>query len=97
METMETYEFIRLIVIDVVTVITFMIPFMIGIILALNGIKCLLRSEMMHTYYDNKDSGKIREYELQNFISSYKAYKVLKGNTFIDIIYKEVITWEVIN
>lgn len=94
---METYEFIRLIIIDVVTVITFMLPFLVGIILALNGIKCLLRSEMMHTYYRNKESGKIREYEMQNFIALYKAYKALKGNSFIDLIYKEVITWEVIS
>ena len=26
----------------------------------------------------------------------YKAYKALKGNSFIDKIYKEVMTWEVI-
>jgi hypothetical protein len=94
---METYEFIRLIIIDIVTVVTFMITFVVGILLALNGIKCLLRSEMMHTYYRNKESGKIREYEMQNFIALHKAYKALKGNSFIDIIHKEVITWEVIS
>ena len=66
---MESYEFIRLIIIDVVTVITFMLPLVIGIVLALNGIKCLLRSEMMRTYYRNKDSEEIREYEMENFMA----------------------------
>ncbi len=90
---MATYEFIRLIIIDAVTVITIILPF---IILILHGIKCLLRTEMMRTYYHNKTSGKIRQYELENFIALYKAYKALRGNSFIDKINKEVMTWEVI-
>lgn len=93
---METYEFIKIIVTDIITVVGFMIPFVIGLILAIGGIKCLLRSEMLRTYYHNKNAEKIRQYELENFILLYKAYKALKGNSFIDIIYKEVITWEVI-
>ena len=51
---------------------------------------------MLHTYYKHKDDGKIRQYELENFILMYKAYKSLKGNSFIDIIYNEVKTWEII-
>lgn len=94
---MESYEFIRLIIIDVVTVIAFMLPLVVGIVLALNGIKCLLRSEMMRTYYRNKDSEEIREYEMENFMALYKAYKALKGNSFIDLIHKEVITWKVVS
>lgn len=90
---MATYEFIRLIIIDSVTVITIVLPF---IILTLHGIKCLLRTEMMRTYYHNKENGKIRQYELENFIALYKAYKALRGNSFIDKIYKEVMAWEVI-
>lgn len=93
---MDTYELIRLVIIDAVTVVAFMLPLIVGIILALNGIKCMLRTEMMRTYYNNKDSEKIRQYELENFIALYKAYKSLKGNSFIDKIYKEVMSWEVI-
>lgn len=60
-----------------------------------NGMKCQLRSDMLHIYYANKDIKKIRQYELENFVYLYKAYKALKGNSFIDKIYKEVMTWEV--
>lgn len=59
------------------------------------GQKCQLRSEMLRTYYKHKDSGQIRQYEFENFLLLYKAYKSLKGNSFIDKIHDEVIEWEV--
>ena len=62
-----------------------------------DGLRCQLRSDMLHTYYKHKDEGKIRQYEMENFIMEYKAYKTLGGNSFIDIIEKEVKTWEVLS
>lgn len=59
------------------------------------GQKCQLRSEMLRTYYKHKDDGIIRQYELENFLLLYKAYKSLKGNSFIDKIKSEVMDWEV--
>ena len=60
------------------------------------GIRCLLRAEMLSTYYKNKDAEKIRQYDKENFVLSYKAYKALKGNSFIDDINEKVKRWEVI-
>lgn len=71
-------------------------PCILVIICLINGMRCLLRSEMLRTYYHNKDEEKIRQYEYENFIFLYKAYKALKGNSFIDKIYSEVKTWEII-
>lgn len=62
-----------------------------------NGTKCQLRSEMLRIYYHHKDKETIRQYEYENFIMLYEAYKALKGNSFIDKIYKEVQTWEIIS
>jgi hypothetical protein len=45
---------------------------------------------MLRIYYHNIESGKIRQYEYENFVFLYEAYKALKGNSFIDKIYKEV-------
>jgi hypothetical protein len=59
------------------------------------GQKCQLRSEMLSTYHKHKDNCVLRQYELENFILMYKAYKALKGNSFIDIIYNEVKEWKV--
>lgn len=60
------------------------------------AIKCLLRKNMLNVYYKNKDSRTIRQYELEEFLLEHKAYKELGGNSFIDEIYKEVTTWEVV-
>lgn len=67
-----------------------------GTLLIKDGLKCLLRAEMLHAYYRHKNEGKIRQYELENFIRCYEAYKALGGNSFIDHIYAEVREWEVI-
>lgn len=72
------------------------IPVIIFIIKIANGVKCQLRTEMLRTYYHNKDREKIRQYEYENFIKNYEAYKALKGNSFIEKIYAEVKTWEIV-
>ena len=73
-----------------------LIPLFVFIYNLANGMKCQLRSDMLHIYYAHKDTKQIRQYELENFVYLYKAYKSLKGNSFIDKIYKEVMKWEVI-
>jgi len=60
-----------------------------------NAQKCTLRADMLRTYYRHKDEDSLRQYELENFILEYKAYKALGGNSFVDKIYKEVLNWEV--
>lgn len=60
------------------------------------GLKCLLRAEMLRVYYKNRTEDKIRQYEYENFVFCYKAYKKLKGNSFIDHIKNEVDKWEVL-
>lgn len=61
-----------------------------------DGIKCLLRAEMMNIYYKHRDKDEMREYEAQNFEMMYTAYKHLGGNSFIDNIHAEVGHWEVL-
>lgn len=73
------------------------VPVIITIRKISNGTKCQLRSEMLRIYYHNHHSGIIRQYEYENFVLLYEAYKALKGNSFIDKIYDEVKTWEVIS
>lgn len=61
-----------------------------------DGQKCLLRADMLHTYYKHREDEKIRQYEYENFTLEYKAYKALGGNSFIDHIYQEVNSWDVL-
>ncbi len=60
------------------------------------GQKCLLRSDMLHTYYKHRESKTIRQYEYENFILEYQAYKALHGNSFMDHVYEEVSSWAVL-
>ena len=59
------------------------------------GTKCQLRSEMLRIYYHNREKCEIRQFEYENFIMLYEAYKALKGNSFIDKIYEEVHSWDI--
>ena len=61
------------------------------------GTRCQLRSEMLRIYYHNREKEIIRQYEYENFVMLYEAYKALKGNSFIDRIYSEVKSWEIIS
>ena len=72
------------------------IPIIFSIAKISNGTKCQLRSEMLRIYYHNIETRTIRQYEYENFVYLYEAYKALKGNSFIDKIYKEVQTWKII-
>ena len=73
-----------------------LIPVVVTIKKISAGTKCQLRSEMLRIYYHNHEAGEIRQYEYENFVFLYEAYKALKGNSFIDKIYTEVKTWEII-
>ena len=61
-----------------------------------DGIRCQLRAQMMNTYYAHRNEKTIREYEMQDFIKCYGAYRELCGNSFVTEIYEKVTTWEVI-
>lgn len=72
------------------------VPVVLRIQKIVEGQRCQLRSEMLQTYYRHRDDEKIRQYEYENFVFCYEAYKALKGNSFIDKIYSEVKKWEVL-
>lgn len=54
------------------------------------GVKCMLRSAMLSTYYKHIDDKELTQYEYQNFDMQYKAYKALEGNSFIDKIHDDI-------
>ena len=72
------------------------VPVIVSVQKIADGQRSLLRSEMLQIYYRNRETGVIHQYEYENFVYLYEAYKALKGNSFIDKIYKEVQTWDII-
>ena len=58
---------------------------------------CLCLCELIAAVFEHtcdKSVGNVLEYE--NFLFLYRAYKALRGNSFIDKIKKEVDEWEVV-
>ena len=74
----------------------FILPIIAWVKKLADGQKCQLRSEMLRIYYRHCNSKEIHQYEYENFMLLYEAYKALKGNSFIDKIKSEVETWKVI-
>lgn len=72
------------------------VPVIVWIKRIANGQRCQLRNDMLQIYYHNRDKERIRQYEYENFVMLYEAYKALNGNSFIDKIYSDVKSWEVI-
>ena len=63
---------------------------------AREGMQCLLRSEIVRTYYRHLDEKKMRQYEFENLSKCYKAYTKNGGNSFVNHIYEEMEPWTII-
>lgn len=59
--------------------------------------KCSLRNDILEIYDRCKESKKITKWQLESIDYSYKQYKALKGNSFVDNLYNRVQTFEIID
>lgn len=82
---------------EIGVLVAVIVPVIVSVRKIAEGTRCQLRSEMLRIYYHNREAGVIRQYEYENFVFLYEAYKALKGNSFIDKIYKEVQSWEIVS
>lgn len=57
--------------------------------------KDVLREKIVALYENNKDNRKLRHFERRALDQYYKDYKEMKGNSYIDILYDRMKTWEV--
>lgn len=60
------------------------------------GQRCLLRSEIVRIYYRHREEKRLTEFEFKLLEQCHKAYKALKGNSFVDHIHAEMQEWEII-
>lgn len=61
-----------------------------------DGIKCLLRAEIVRLYYKHQDSRTLQEYEWGMLDACYQAYRRLGGNSFIVKLYEEMKDWSIV-
>ena len=96
MSPLDNVQAVTALLVEMVALIGAITPIFLSVRKVSNGQRCLLRSDMLSIYYHNREKKTIRQYEYENFVMLYEAYKALKGNSFIDKIYSEVREWEVI-
>lgn len=60
------------------------------------SVKCLLRSEIVRIYYANRERKTLHSFEYENVSMLYRAYKEMGGNSFVDRIWEEMATWDII-
>lgn len=60
------------------------------------GDKCLLRTAILNIYYKGLEKKQLHQYEAENLVKLYEAYKALGGNSFIDTVYSDMREWTVI-
>lgn len=84
------------IVSEIIALIGALTPMIVWVRKLADGTRCQLRSEMLRIYYRNREKQTVHQYEYENFVFLHDAYKALKGNSFIDKIYKELQSWEII-
>ena len=80
---------------EVVALVGTLTPVVLHMRKLADGARCQLRSEMLRIYYAHCDDKTIRQFEYENFSMLYEAYKALKGNSFVDKMWKEVQKWEI--
>ena len=61
-----------------------------------DGEKCLLRCEILNIYYKGLEKREIHQYEAENLVKLYEAYKALGGNSFIEEVYSDIKEWKVV-
>ena len=81
---------------ELIALMTMMAPVWVNNHKIKKGQLCQLRGDMLTIYYHNKDKKQIRQYEMQNFLLLYEAYKALGGNSFVDKIHKEVLEFDIV-
>ena len=81
---------------ELISLVGILVAGIVSISKVMNGQKCLLRSEMLRIYYHHTDTKTLRQYEFENFMLLYDAYKRLHGNSFIDKVCTEVKSWKVV-
>lgn len=81
--------------VEIATAIGMLIAGFVWVRKIIEGQRCQLRAAMLSIYYKCKDTKTIRQYEAEHFEKCYQAYKALKGNSFIDEIYRKAHEWEV--
>ena len=55
----------------------------------------ILQNNLTNTFFVYNEIGKITDYVLKNWLNSFKIYKKLGGNDYVDTIKSKIDNWEI--
>ena len=58
---------------------------------------CMLRNSITDTYYKYKHSDGLPPHIREKLAREYKCYHEMHGNSYVDVIYPEMIEWDVVD
>ena len=94
---MQILDFIKNYWVQILFVCTLVIAMIKFVKAMIEATKCSLRNDILSIYDRCKEKKQITKYQLESIEYSYVQYKALKGNSFVDAIYKKVHTFELID
>lgn len=94
---MQVLDFLKNYWVLIVFLGTSLSAFFVFIIAMIEGIKCSLRNDILTIYDRCKEKQQITYYELEAIMHSYKIYRLLRGNSFVEEIVKRVQQFELID
>jgi hypothetical protein len=90
-------EFVKTYWVQIVFICTTLVAFFKFGMAMIEATKCSLRNDILSIYDRCKENKKITQWQLESIEHSYELYKALKGNSFVENLYKRVKTFEVID
>ena len=97
MNTLSIISMILGIVLSAISIIALIKTGLLNMKAIKEGLKQILRSQILEIYYKHEVDKTLRQYERENLDCLVKAYKALGGNNFIDDIYDEMRDWKVVS
>ena len=90
-------DFIKMCWTQIIFVCTVLVGFYKFASAMIEATKCSLRNDILEIYDRCKDKEEITKYQLQSIEYSYKQYKALKGNSFVENIYERVQKFKIVD
>ena len=94
---MQMLEFVRNYWGQIIFISGILIGFLKFSLSMIEAVKCSLRNDILAIWDKCKETGQITKYQLQGLSYSYKLYKKLGGNSFVDEIFERIKSFEIID
>ena len=94
---MQMLEFVRNYWGQIIFISGILIGFLKFSLSMIEAVKCSLRNDILAIWDKCKETGQITKYQLQALTYSYKLYKKLGGNSFVDEIFERIKSFEIID